>query len=73
VKPSAVAVGDENTGVLGTIKEVCVLNPSDEIVFKYSVPGVAPNSFTALSVIVQVLLVIASHAVVLILKFATTE
>jgi hypothetical protein len=68
-----VAVVDENTGVLGRINEDCAVIPSDVVVFKVRVPGVDANSFTELSVTVQVLVVIASHAVVLILKFATTE
>ena len=73
VKPSDVAVVDENTGVLGSFKEDCAVNPRDVVVFKYRVPGVDANSFAELSVTVQVLVVIASHAVVLISKFATTE
>jgi len=73
VKPSDVAVVDENTGVLGRINEDCAVRPSDVVVFKYIVPGVAANSFTESSVTVQVLVVIASHAVVLKSKFATTE
>ena len=73
VKPSDVAVVEENTGVLGRINEDCPVNPRDVVVFKYRVPGVDANSFTELSVTVQVLVAIASHAVVRILKFETTE